>query len=135
MSGRFVEVEHTADIAIRASGGNLSELFANAAYGLACQLAETANIEQTVEKRIEVTANDTEELLVTFLNELVYLLERDGSVFLKFCVREISDSHLIVSASGGQVSERRHSIKAVTFNDLEVIHSCQGYEATIVFDV
>ena len=78
MAQRFEEVEHTADIAIRAFGGDLSELFANVAYGLACQIAETTGIEKNIEETIEITADDVEGLLVAFLEELLYLLERDG---------------------------------------------------------
>jgi SHS2 domain-containing protein len=33
------------------------------------------------------------------------------------------------------VSEHRQHIKAVTFSDLEIVHTDAGYETTIVFDV
>ena len=81
MTRRFEEVEHTADIAIRAFGSNLSELFANAAYGLACQLAEITDISKNVEETIEVTADDVEGLLVAFLEELLEFL-LDTMLFL-----------------------------------------------------
>ena len=39
MNYYFEEIKHTADIAIRVWGRDLTELFANGAYDLACQLA------------------------------------------------------------------------------------------------
>jgi len=135
MNKRFEEVEHTADIAIRVWGRQLDELFANAAYGMACQVAEIGGVDESVEQTIEVVADDLETLLVTFLGELLYLLERDECVFHVFQVHEVTDSHLLVTARGGVVRERRHYIKAVTFNDLKITHNDLGYETAIVFDV
>ena len=48
MPGRFEEIEHTADIAIRVWGSDLAELFANAAYGMACQQADLDDVDCTV---------------------------------------------------------------------------------------
>jgi len=135
MNNRFEEVEHTADIAIRVWGHDLAELFANGAYGMACQMADPDTVVRTVERLIELAAYDAETLLVTWLGELLYLSERDGCVFTAFDPLEVSPTRLRAVAWGGPVRERQRHIKAVTFSDLEIVHTGAGYEATIVFDV
>jgi SHS2 domain-containing protein len=135
MDRRFEEVEHTADVAIRVWGRDLAELLANAAYGLACQMADPDGVEQTAERSVELEAYDAETLLVAWLGELLYLGERDGCVFVDFDVLEIAPTKLRAMARGGPAQVRRRHVKAVTFSDLKISHTDQGYETTVVFDV
>ena len=135
----FEEIEHTADIAIRVRGRSLAEMFANAAYGMACQMAghpaSTDAVGETIERTIELTAYDAETLLVTWLGELLYLSEREGCVFTEFDIVEVTASRLQAVVRGGPAVTHRRHIKAVTFNDLDIVHTDAGYETTIVFDV
>jgi SHS2 domain-containing protein len=135
MDDRFEEVEHPADVAIRVWGSDLAELFANAAYGLACQLTDPAGVEQIVEQAVELEAYDVETLLVTWLGELLFLGERDDVVFVDFCLLDVTPTHLRGVARGGAAGGHRRHVKAVTFSDLEIVRSGDRYETTIVFDV
>ena len=135
MNRRFEEVDHTADIAIRVWGRDLAELFANGAYGMACQMADLDAVNQEVEHLIELEAYDAETLLVSWLGELLYISERDGCVFTDFDVLEVTPTRLRAVVRGGPVRERRQHIKAATFSDLKIVRTGEGYEATIVFDV
>jgi SHS2 domain-containing protein len=132
---RFEEVEHTADIAIRVWGRDLAELFANAAYGMACQLGGMASGNQNVERLVELQAYDTETLLVSWLGELLYLSEREESIFTDFEMLEITPTRLRAIVGGRPIEEHKQHIKAVTFSDLEIVRTQVGYETTIVFDV
>ena len=131
----FEEIEHTADVAIRVRGRDLAELFANAALGMAHQLADVDAVEPVIEEAIGLTAYDAETLLVAWLGELLYLGERDCCVFVSFDMRETTHQGLRAMARGGPVREYRRYIKAVTFNDLAIRPTDEGYEAVVVFDV
>ena len=135
----FEEIEHTADIAIRVWGRSLAEMFANAAYGMACQMAghpaSAGIVGKMIEETIELTAYDAETLLVTWLGELLYLSEREGCVFTEFDMVEVTASRLQAVVRGGPAATHQRHIKAVTFNDLDIVHTDAGYETTIVFDV
>jgi SHS2 domain-containing protein len=132
---RFEEVEHTADIAIRVWGRDLAELFTNAAYGMASQLGGTDSEKRSVEQLVELQAYDTETLLVSWLGELLYLSEREESIFTDFEMVEITPTRLRAIARGGPMGEHKQHIKAVTFSDLEIVRTKVGYETMIVFDV
>ena len=132
---RFDEVEHTADIAIRVWGADLAELFANAAYGMACQVTDVEDVSITMEMQIELEAQDVEMLLVDWLSELLYLGEREDIVFVDFDVSRVVPRSLQALARGGPAGERRAHIKAVTFSQLDVRKTDKGHETIIVFDV
>ena len=135
MNMGFREIDHTADVAVHVWGRDLKELFTAAALGLASQLAKTDGVICQVEETVSVEAYDTETLLVTWLGELLYLAEREASVFVAFDIHEITPTRLEAVVRGGVVADRRRHIKAVTFSGLEIVHTGEGYEVTIVFDV
>jgi SHS2 domain-containing protein len=132
---RYEEVEHTADIAIRVWGQSLGELFANAAYGMASQLTEIEDVELTMQTEIELEAQDVEMLLVDWLSELLYLGEREDVAFVAFDISEVTPHKLRAVARGGPIVQHQGHIKAVTFSELDVRETEQGYETIIVFDV
>ncbi|MBI3362099.1 MAG: archease [Chloroflexi bacterium] len=80
-------------------------------------------------------APDTESLLVAWLNELLYFTESDGQVFTEFGVNALTDTHIEAQATGGPATELNKQIKAVTFHNLKVERTDEGFETTIVFDV
>jgi SHS2 domain-containing protein len=131
----FVEVEHTADWAIRVRGATLPELFVNAATGMYSLVADLSSIVTPVEHTIEVKGVDAEALLVNWLNELVYHTETAGVVFSKFHIESFEPTHLRAQVQAGRGVELKKQIKAVTFHNLRIEATDQGYEVTIVFDV
>jgi SHS2 domain-containing protein len=131
----FEEIDHTADIAIRVWGRDLAELFANAARGLARQLAYGEGRGPRIAERIDLGAGDAETLLVTWLSELLYLAERDGRVFTEFEMLEVTPHRLRAIARGASIDRRRRAIKAVTFSDMMIRSTETGYKTTVVFDV
>ena len=135
MDEYYEEIEHTADIAIRVWGHDLAGLFAHAAYGMTRQMADAGRGAATIEHTIELAAYDAETLLVSWLGELLYLGERDGCVFTAFDMLEVTPTWLRAVARGEPAPDQRRHIKAVTFSDLEIVHTGAGYETTIVFDV
>jgi SHS2 domain-containing protein len=138
MDAGFEEIEHTADVAIRVWGPDLPTLFAQAAMGMAHQLADPDTVRPDVEHRINLHASDVETLLVSWLGELLYLGERDGiaeAVFAKVDVHHVSPVHIVADVAGGPARQYRRAIKAVTFSDLAVRRIPGGYETVVVFDV
>ena len=131
---RFEEVEHTADLAIRVRGRTLADLFANAACGMAAQVAVPRDVAPTVTEQINLEAQDVETLLVAWLGELLYLGERQGCVFTEFDVAEVTGTRIRATVRGRPVAEHVGHIKAVTFSELDIARSDEGFETTVVFD-
>jgi SHS2 domain-containing protein len=135
---RFEFIEHTADVGIRADGHTLSELFGNAALGMFSLIADLDNLTPTETIAVEVEAPDPESLLMLWLTELIYHYETERILFCQFLVQEFGSHRLRGVAKGqrfqpGGIEILRH-IKAVTYHELEVKETPEGWTAQVIFD-
>lgn len=132
----FEEIEHTADLALRIFGRNLSDLLFNAARGMSTLLVvDLTSIPLTHHEQIEIDAYDAESLLVNWLSELAYWAETESIVFTRFELQNVTPTGLDATVHGGRIPDLKKHIKAVTYHNLEIIDTPDGLETTIVFDV
>lgn len=135
MQPTYEEIDHTADWALRVRGQNLTDLFRNAALGM-LSLLEIEPLPGNSESRsFELKAEDTETLLVTWLEELLYPLEVEGAAVVDFQVDVLEKVQLKATVKLNKIASIKKEIKAVTFNELDIRAAEFGYETIIVFDV
>lgn len=130
--------EHTADVAVEATGGTLGEAFAAVADGMAAAMCD--EIPETGETyECSVTAESREALLFDYLDELIY--ERD--------VREVlpaANSATVEPENGSWRIDARYrgvpfsevtarDLKAVTYSEMQIRREGDGWLAYVVFDV
>jgi len=136
---KYELVDHTADICIRCQAKNLSELFKCAAVALMDLLADRKSIEATEEIEIRIDAYSSEQLLVRWLNELLYYQQTKGIFFKDFDVSIENGTRLNATAygrtymSGNQ--EVKEDIKGVTYHNLKIKKSKDKLIAEIVIDI
>jgi len=133
-TARFEEVEHVADAALRVYGRDWKALLANAALGMFSLIADWNDAPLSTEREIYLRSVDSETLLVDWLTELLYLHEIEDVVYVDFDVVGASPNSLQAIAKGTSQWRPRTAIKAVTFNDLTIVKTEEGYMTTIVFD-
>jgi SHS2 domain-containing protein len=130
---KIVEVPHTADAAIEVFGRSLDEVFVNAANGMLLIMEINIQEEDNRCENLSLTENDHESLLVAFLSEILFIVER------KRC-----PSNIQIKISGSQLDSTFHSfpiissgreIKAVTFNQLKIMCVNGQFQTRIVFDI
>ncbi|HSA91617.1 MAG TPA: archease [Terriglobales bacterium] len=132
----YEEVEHTADWAFRIRGGTLADLFVNAARVVCWPRGAAPEFEPTVSHEVSVEGVDRETLLVNWLNELLYLQETECEAYNRFKVIEIFDTRLRARVEGrARQASDVNPIKAVTFHELRITESKDGFEVTVVVDV
>lgn len=136
----FHELEHTADWALQIKGATLSQLFHNAALGMFELMGVTlmgvkSARERDLDRRIEIEAFDLEELLVAWLEELLYGVEMRSVGVANLNVAVEGNSRLIATFIEVPIQSIEKEIKAVTFHALEVKETRAGVEAIVVFDV
>lgn len=136
---RYEQFEHTADIGVRVWGRDLTELFENAAFALFDTIADLEGLRTTVMKKLTVTAAGREELVVAWLDELLYHFYTSQIIFSSFAVEKLTDTTLEATVKGRPVGENRNrlktEIKAVTYHDLAITKTDDGYRVDIVLDV
>ncbi len=140
---QYEYLEHTADIKFLAYGRTLEELFENAALAMFNVMIDTGKVSGETAKEVFLKSSDLESLLVDWLSELLYLFEVDEIVFRKFQVKEIRDEgseySITARASGEKFYPESHpfetEIKAVTYNQLEIEKTADGWKAQVVVDI
>lgn len=144
MSLPWEEIPHTADWALRVRGEDLRSLFENAARGMAELIGgegaaspngEGAAAGKAVRHELQLEAPDLEILLVDWLTGLLVMVEDEGAFFTEIHVSEVADLALrgwVEAKAGGEFTKH---IKAVTYHNLAIQRTDQGFETTIVFDV
>lgn len=132
-------IAHTADIGFRVSAPTLASLFEEAAIAFTDCLVEKGPGE--VEKRqiIRLEADSFEELLVAWLEELLFLFETKGLVGIEFEVRRCALKNFEAEAGFREWDEKKEAlktqVKAVTYHGLQIRKIERGYEAQIILDV
>lgn len=133
---RYEEIEHTADVGIRAYGASTDELFANAARGMFSLIADLRKVKKTGEVEVRLAADDLPTLLLKWLSELLYVHETRHVLFAAFDVR-VRGTALDARAKGEAIDKERHElklvIKAVTRHRL-TIDPGRGV-AEVIFDI
>ena len=136
---KYQLIEHTADIGIKVEAPTLPELFANAACGMFDLLCATDVVATQAEEFVAIKAGSYEELLVTWLGELLFLFDTQKLLLSEFDITELDEHHLVATVRGEEYSPDRHEldhdIKAVTYYGLEVKREGANWTASIVFDV
>ncbi len=131
-------LEHTADIRMEIRGGNLAELFQNAAFGMMDTLFPGCPIAPEKSTRLEIEELTIEELLVTWLREILYTYQTEGLAPADLNILEISENKVTGNLIWGRPPENclpEAEIKGVTYHGLRVQEHESGYLAHIVFDI
>ena len=133
---RYELIDHTADLMVKAYGSTLEECFANAGYALFDQTVDLSEIEPAESFEIEVTGDCPEDLLYSFLSELLFLEDCDGVILCKLDVK-FGEGKVMCKGKGEILDRSRHrtksEIKAVTFHMMSV--NPDEPSVTVIFDV
>lgn len=141
--------DHTADVAVAASGPSLEAVFGAVADGLTAASCESvpgpdADIESGAGGgdgpfALEVAAESLEALLFEYLDELIYLrdvrLELPADNEVSIAVED--DGWRLEGRARGVPIEAiaAREIKAVTYSEMRLEETADGWEAYVVFDV
>lgn len=121
--GSYRLLEHTADMGIEAQGESLADLFEQAALGL-LDILGTGQVASREERLVEVAGYDVEEVLVNWLNELLYLLEVRDFLPAAFIIDSAGRQGLTARVRGEVYDPAVHplerEVKAVTYHQLQV---------------
>lgn len=132
----YEEVPHTADLALRVWGPTLTSLLEHAALGTVwltrCELPPDSHSEQ---HDVALEAVDLESLLISWLNEILYLVSNHYLHPEAFQFHAAAPRLLSVSVHGRAPAQAHRGVKAATFHDLRIVETPSGYQAVVVFDV
>lgn len=122
--GGFRLLAHTADMGIEATADSLPGVFVEAARGLRAIIFDDTPIASMREEPVEIVGDDGGELLVGWLNEILYLFEIRGLAPADFVIESLAEGTLRAKVLGETFDPKRHplerEVKAVTYHQLSV---------------
>ena len=135
---KYEYLEHTADAKFRAFGKDLDDVFANSALAMFNILGDTSKVKVTKRKKIKIKSRNYERLLYDFLEEMLFLLDTEN-FFLhkvkKIKINENFELEAVIVGDDYKNYELKSDIKAITYNDMSIKKTKNGYEATVVVDI
>lgn len=144
---KYEQLDISGDVSLRIWGENLEELLANAAEGLGELITDISGINETERREVVLSSERSEDLLVNWLNELIFLFDTYGFIGKGFDVSlsplltrgEQNGVTLKVTVSGGiyipEVNESRLLVKAATYHRLSLTKDNSQWKALVIFDI
>ncbi len=134
---KYEFLEHTADVAFRAYGKSVDELFEHAAQALESVMVCLDDVACEDTRIVTLTSDTCENLLYDWLSELLIFFEVD-----LFAVRysrvQTKDLSLHAECRGERIDPSKHrlkeEVKAVTYHELEVTKNAY-FQAQVTLDV
>jgi SHS2 domain-containing protein len=135
----YTLLDHTADLKIRVTGSNMADLFQNAGLALFDLIERSDRLESGDVLEVNVGGGDPADLMVNYLRELLYLWTGREKLVKMIDILQISDTAVSVRVCADRYQPNRHTIlheiKAVTYHQIEVSGTADGWQAMVVFDV
>jgi SHS2 domain-containing protein len=139
MTKNYTTFDHTADLGIEVYGKDHRELFVNAGRALFDLITDLNKIEAHTSLSLNLKAIDREDLLVSWLRELLYFHQSEGYLLNDFVLHDLEEQSLRATVKGEIYETNRHElireIKAVTYHHLKVTQEKERWVARIVFDI
>ncbi|MBT3262715.1 archease, partial [Candidatus Woesearchaeota archaeon] len=141
-SYKFLEDIAIADVAFEAKGDSLEEVFIAAAEAVFETNAEIKTVGDSFTHEFKLENKDLEKLFYDFLEEIVYIKDKDGVVFSKSEVKieEIEDVFKLNSKFYGEkINQEKHElnvdVKAITLHEFSLKKEGNNYVAKVIVDI
>jgi len=132
-------IEHTADIGIEVLAPTRSDIFVRSAQAMFDLMFGIDSIGEGLERPIRVEGDNVEELLVAWLNDLLYIYAVDGVIFSGFTDVRLEEGSFSATGLGETFRPEKHDvaseIKAATYHGISVAPEGDGWKARVIFDV
>ncbi len=139
MKAGYELFDHTADIGIRVWAPTLAELPAVAAEALYAVIGEIATLSDRSPLFTEHRDGDSADLLRDFLAELLLIFERDDRCLTQVDHVEFTEDRLVLRGWTQSVdlaqSTLQREVKAVTYHELAINPTTDGFQATMIVDI
>jgi SHS2 domain-containing protein len=132
-------LDHPSDIGIEARGATCAEAFTRAAGALVSLILDPSTVDASERRSITLQATDSEQMLVRWLSEILYLYDGQGFVPKEFTVSQCTPARLEATVAGEPLRAGKHhvrmDIKAVTYHQLAVWQDDEGWGVRVYLDI
>ncbi|QEH37527.1 hypothetical protein OJF2_61180 [Aquisphaera giovannonii] len=139
--GQSETFDHTADLGLRIRAADLSDLFRTAAEALLdVMIANRADVAAESAEAVSLSSDSPDDLLIDWLNELIYRVETEHRIFGAFEVAVAADGRSLEATIRGEPldPERHvldHEVKAATYHGARLEGAGDAYMAEVILDI
>ena len=134
---RFEFLDHTADVQAECRADDFPGLLEAAARALYALTLRDVRAGHDETRTFEITGESREEILVRWLQELIFLLDVERFVATAF-VFSAAEKHGVTATLRGyhcEPADRAEEVKSATYHEIEVRETDQGLVARVIFDL
>ncbi len=137
--GTFEYFDHVADVGIRIEAASLPDLFCTAGRALMEWMGPAPLVSPELKEDVLLEAEGFEELLVRWLQELLFLFHHEHAYFEDVLRMEITDRRIDASVTSRRWDARAargfQEVKAVTYHQVRVTRLDTGWQASVILDI
>ena len=139
--GTIEVFDHTADVGLRIEAPNLTDLFQTAAEGLFDYIVVNRDeVRETEQEAVSISADSTVDLLLLWLNELIFRSETQHRLYRRTVVTLSPDGLSLQAQILGEAIDRDrhildHEVKAVTHHGATLETLDEGWAAEVILDI
>jgi len=138
-SFKIIEEGAFADFEFDAQAESLEELFAVCGQATFEAMTNLKKVDCIESIQFDVSASTLEDLLFTFLAELIYLKDVKKIFFAKYKIAIDDKFNLSCNAMGEYINNQKHDlrtdVKAITYHKLSIKKNNAGYCAHVILDL
>ncbi|WXG43146.1 MAG: archease [Promethearchaeati archaeon SRVP18_Atabeyarchaeia-1] len=135
-------LEHTADVMIEARGASIGEAFSFGAEAMFNVMLDPSKVDQKMSVKIEVSAEDIEALLYSWLEELLFRFSVDRIAFsaFRFHLVKVGGGLKGMGEARGETYDpkkhgRKTEVKAITYAEMQITEDRDGSRIRFVLDI
>ncbi len=137
--GSYEYFDHAADVGIRIRGNSLPDLFLAGAQALMEWIGPAPGAAESLRERTQVEAEALDELLVRWLQEVLFIFQDRHAYVTGAETIEIRDCRLNATLTArpwdAAQGKKYQEIKAVTYHQLELCRDQAGWRASVILDI
>jgi SHS2 domain-containing protein len=135
----YTVIDHTADVGIEVEAASREAVFVNCGRAMFDLMFGLGSVGGDVTKPLSVEAENPTELLVAWLNELLYFSAVERILFSGFTDVRLGEQRFRAVGCGEHFDPGKHrcdlEIKAATYHDVSLAFADGRWKARVIFDV
>jgi SHS2 domain-containing protein len=135
----YTTIDHTADIGIEVEAEDLADIFRLCGMALFDIMFELDSILSTEQRDVGAEGDGGIDLLVAWLNELLYVSSVEGFLFCDFQGLAVGEGTVSARGLGERLDPGRHvcavEVKAATYHAASIWQVEDRWKARVIFDI
>ncbi len=131
-------IDHTADYMVKIHASSIIDLFEGGLQAITSYCSEkniSPSHNNSLSVKIDIQRDNIEDLFISYLNEILFLMEDKKAVFYRIEINKLDELCLTATLHGTFDNNINKEIKAATYHNFDIFLKNQNIIATVVFDV